>query len=1025
MNKVKLSEIVSRYKSNFNEVRPKELYKWEAVKCFQDNWDDQAEDFKSMLRKSLSKQTNILTQYEVMGLNRLAADYPNELRSIFLQLFNDDGATIIERTERYLTAVTSLSKTTKGDVIKHNQTERAVSVYLFLMKPEENYIYNRVGKFERFAKLIDYTNYPSNTGLDKLKSYYEMCDKIREYIIEDQELLSMSANSISSPEGIYYQDVNYRLLTDDIVFVSSWISDEKDWWPPNEYYHPGIDKDKWIELWSDSTIFNDISKEVISCFLAFEDGATCTQVSKVYGKNGNYYNGTSKALADRIVKAGVCNYCKDGEKERFFPILYTGKRAGSDVDGDYMWKLRPELREALEELGVEPPSKIEISDIKYWLGGASYGTPSKIDVSQEFINAGVYAVDFEKNDISVFVKNTEEFNSWVDNLSHNAAEKAFKSMGLMSAGDRIAIKSSFAKTMPNKQKSVSTLRIKAIGTILKSLKDGYVFNESLGHTIPVRWDVVDVNIDYEIGYYRDTIHQVEKPEDIELIFFSGRQNLEKEFVAWFQTQTNKGKPYKDNYLYAIQKTLRAICKALPDIDLQEPNLFYQTDLETFRKLQTTIRNSKFYDSVNKKTGSGVFSAGMDHYERFLEVRAGISDIEDIESNEDDEVGYYSEIIRAFKELDGKALWRDLCDNIEERGVLPAIYTSLTWKQTVSSYLQFKCSDSPQYKGKEDLFSWDKATKIWGLRDYDTDVLDEPETFPIRSPRQSPKHQMNVILYGAPGTGKTYSVTEYAVAIYEDRDVRSEVLSEDEREALLSTYKGLVSTGHVVFTTFHQSYGYEDFIQGLRPVPNSETLKFNVEDGVFKNISDRAMNDDDNNYVIIIDEINRANISKVFGELITLIESDKRWGEANELSITLPSGSPFAIPNNLYIIGTMNSADKSISLIDTALRRRFDFIEIAPNATLIENRTLRKVLKALNKELLSELDSSDFLIGHAYFINKTEADLVNIMNRNIIPLLYEYFHDNEKKVKAVVSKAIEEFEYGIDENENRIGRLKIV
>jgi len=282
--------------------------------------------------------------------------------------------------------------------------------------------------------------------------------------------------------------------------------------------------------------------------------------------------------------------------------------------------------------------------------------------------------------------------------------------------------------------------------------------------------------------------------------------------------------------------------------------------------------------------------------------------------------------------------------------------------------------------------------------------------------------MNVILYGAPGTGKTYSVTDYAMAIIEDRDVKNDALSEEERKILLKTYKDMTNSGRVVFTTFHQSYSYEDFIQGLRPLLESEVMKFSVEDGVFKKIADKAMMDNENAYVIIIDEINRANISRVFGELITLLEADKRWGEANELSITLPSGDLFAIPNNLYIIGTMNSADKSISLIDTALRRRFDFIEVAPNASLIENTVLRKILKALNTELLSELDCSDLLIGHAYFINKSESDLVNIMNRNIIPLLYEYFHDNERKVKSVISKAIDGLEYHIEDKS--VGRLKV-
>jgi len=190
------------------------------------------------------------------------------------------------------------------------------------------------------------------------------------------------------------------------------------------------------------------------------------------------------------------------------------------------------------------------------------------------------------------------------------------------------------------------------------------------------------------------------------------------------------------------------------------------------------------------------------------------------------------------------------------------------------------------------------------------------------------------------------------------------------------------------------------------------LSFKKTDGIFKKLVDAAIKDHENNYVFIIDEINRANISKVFGELITLIEEDKRWGELNEISVTLPMGDVFAIPNNLYIIGTMNTADKSISLIDTALRRRFDFVEVPPIPEFVENKTLRDVLVTINNKLADELDSSDLLIGHAYFIGKSEADLSEIMNRNIIPLLYEYFYDNAKKVKAIVDKAIEGLDYKV-------------
>ena len=293
---------------------------------------------------------------------------------------------------------------------------------------------------------------------------------------------------------------------------------------------------------------------------------------------------------------------------------------------------------------------------------------------------------------------------------------------------------------------------------------------------------------------------------------------------------------------------------------------------------------------------------------------------------------------------------------------------------------------------------------------------------VRIPRINKMHPLNCILFGAPGTGKTYATAEYALAFIENREVDLSKKSVEERKTVMDSYNAYLKKGQIVFTTFHQSYGYEDFIQGMRPDPNSDKLSFVYADGVFKKIADEARSDLENNYVIIIDEINRANISKVFGELITLVEEDKREGEVNAISVVLPSGAKFSVPNNLYIIGTMNSADKSISLIDTALRRRFDFVEVIPRAEFIENATLRNIMKKLNESLVSELDSTDLLIGHSYFMGKTEADICNIMNRNIIPLLYEYFYDNSKKVKALVETVTNGI--GVAIKKEAMGRIKL-
>lgn len=345
------------------------------------------------------------------------------------------------------------------------------------------------------------------------------------------------------------------------------------------------------------------------------------------------------------------------------------------------------------------------------------------------------------------------------------------------------------------------------------------------------------------------------------------------------------------------------------------------------------------------------------------------------------------------------------------------------KLPVNEALRTTCVEIEESENIIFLYSLIRELKI--LDDEVETAAKDQETREIkmidREPRKNKIHPLNQILYGAPGTGKTYATAEYALAVIENRAVNETQKTESERKALMQEYKNYISTGQIVFTTFHQSYGYEDFIQGLRPDTSSGEMKFHVVDGVFKTIAQRAMLNPDKNYVIIIDEINRANISKVFGELITLIEEDKRWGELNAVSVTLPSGEPFAVPNNLYIIGTMNSADKSISLIDTALRRRFSFIEKAPRADMISDGKMRAVLETLNGYIKQELKSTDLLIGHAFFIGKNENELSDLMNENIIPLLYEYFYDDENKVKKALD-CLKDTKYEIDKV--HIGRIRV-
>jgi predicted RNA-binding protein with PUA-like domain len=217
-----------------------------------------------------------------------------------------------------------------------------------------------------------------------------------------------------------------------------------------------------------------------------------------------------------------------------------------------------------------------------------------------------------------------------------------------------------------------------------------------------------------------------------------------------------------------------------------------------------------------------------------------------------------------------------------------------------------------------------------------------------------------------------------------------------------------------FVTFHQSFAYEEFVEGLKPVTSGDEdaeIRYRVVPGVFRQFCERAERawraspDDPPKYLLVIDEINRANIAKVLGELITLIEDDKRLGAENQLTVTLPySGVRFGVPPNLFILGTLNTADRSIALLDLALRRRFTFVEMMPQPSLlgkVAGVDLSALLRTLNQRITALLDR-DHQIGHSYFVNLSDADDLHFAwYTRVVPLLQEYFYNDTARLRRIL------------------------
>ena len=373
--------------------------------------------------------------------------------------------------------------------------------------------------------------------------------------------------------------------------------------------------------------------------------------------------------------------------------------------------------------------------------------------------------------------------------------------------------------------------------------------------------------------------------------------------------------------------------------------------------------------------------------------------EKISRENDVKVTYLREIIESLKELGGTASLNEIYKKIKERNLLST--KSEYWKNNIRSCIYHHVEDGifkPEDKGIWNLVSYDPDENSEQyidntIKSYDSYTKENFLSDVFMSEKEYDKltallkRKKNIILQGAPGVGKTFCAKRLAWSVMGEKN-----------------------NDRVCMVQFHQSYSYEDFIMGYRPTDNGG---FELENGVFYRFCETAKNDADNEYFFIIDEINRGNLSKIFGELLMLIENNKR---GSEQQINLVYGSePFYIPENLYIIGMMNTADRSLAMIDYALRRRFSFYTMPPAfekadengfAEYIQkiecplyHSIIAKIIE-LNKAIKEDTSlGKGFEIGHSYFISDNINDewVKSAVEYEIIPLIEEYWFDNDSEL----------------------------
>lgn len=931
-----LVPILDQYEDDMAAQRGKEIYKWEAVKHFRNHWNIDAADFHEMLRESLSKTQNLLTSrnYLPKGMIEILADNdPESVRSSFRMLM-DNSVPLNQRMDQFssdmdeqLEALNVIRQKRGERIVKnHFQDPHAMSVYLALAQDDRHYIY-KARPYESFAARVGAKT--SKDRYEKVEAFEGLCDSILSYLLERRNDLVKKSDDLL-PEELREVDESRHMLAQDIVFYANW-GIAKNWaYAPGEqakywedFKNAGIMGIGWSELGNPSR-FNTKKELKQALVETYDEGNPKNDTDSIWAfvnelKPGDIIwarRGTKHVVGCGIVKSDF-RYEEDSAPYHSVREVEWAEIDEFDVEGAFHFRTIYELTEK---------TSVKTSNLE----ALSQGIMDHADD------------DWWPGDDEYTPGLTSE--EWLTLIGD---ESVFREESLI---------------------MLSCLRAIGGQATVTELAEAYGRKKNwyLSQAISLAKRIVER--EPRVKPYIDDANLRWWP-----ILFVGKvqaSDAPGSFIWRIRDELAEALDGVDWSKYDLEERI-------PEIESSEksywwlnasPKIWSFSDIEPGEEQTYTVLTE---NSTPRRIHANFMAAKEGDvvigYEA-TPVKKVVA-ICEISRDTDDENLYFRKL-------------RDLAS--------PIPYSTIK-EDDVLAQSQFVKSPN----GSLFALSKDEFDRVIELAGDDVPILPAAKAKPysdkqfledvyisasnLASMKRLLERKKNLILQGAPGTGKTYCAKRLAWAFMGEED-----------------------NNRICFVQFHQNTTYDDMMAGYRPADDGG---FEAIPGEFLRFCDKAAQDSEQRpWFFIIDEINRANVSKVFGELLMLIESGHR-DEAIKLSLL---GRSVKVPSNLYIIGMMNTADRGLALIDYALRRRFAFFEMEPafrNEQFMSyidgtgNRSLAALAEAvdkLNKEIASDPSfGTGFRIGHSYFClgdDVSDEDVVDVVEYELDPLVREYWFD---------------------------------